>query len=264
MKEFHELTIQDDFIFYKVMQCQKLCAEILQTILGQKIGNITKIVPQNTIESSYGSKGVRLDVLVEDEKRRLYNIEMQMMTENYIVFRIRYYQGAIDVSSLESGQGYDELPNVIIIFLCNKDPLGYNFPVYTLKNYCLQTNTVIDDGTTHIIINYSLYELIDNKELRAFCKYCKTQEIGSKLTEEVDNMISEIKQNELAKNEYTFLFNRYPDDIQRAMKEGKEKGRTEGRAEGRAEVVRAMKSKGFSIKEIANILNLQEEIVESI
>jgi len=37
----------------------------------------------------------------------------------------------------------------------------------------------------------------------------------------------------------------------------------EAREEGRAEVVRAMKSKGFSIKDIADILSIQEEKVES-
>ena len=37
----------------------------------------------------------------------------------------------------------------------------------------------------------------------------------------------------------------------------------EGRAEGIAEVVRAMKSKGFSAKDIADILSIQEEKVES-
>ncbi|MGP1438797.1 MAG: Rpn family recombination-promoting nuclease/putative transposase [Treponema sp.] len=158
IKPFNDLTIQDDFMFYKIMQNTNLCAKIIQTLLCEKIGKITKVIPQNKIENTYTSKGVRLDVLVKDEKQCLYNIEMQMMTEHYIVFRLRYYQGSIDVSSLDSGQSYNELPNVIIVFLCNKDPLGYNLPIYTLKNYCLQTNSVIEDGTTHIIINYSLYE----------------------------------------------------------------------------------------------------------
>lgn len=55
-----------------------------------------------------------------------------------------------------------------------------------------------------------------------------TKEITSELTEEVESMINEIKQNELARWKYTFLFNRYPDDIQLAIKEGKEMGREEG------------------------------------
>ena len=250
MKEFDELTIQDDFMFYKVMQNKKLCGKIIQTLLGNKIGKIVELIPQNIIKNTYSSKGVRLDVLAKDEEQKLYNIEMQMMNEYYIIFRLRYYQASIDISSLEAGQGYDELPNVIIVFLCNKDPLGYNLPLYTLKNYCLQTNSVVDDGTTHIIINYSLYELMEDKELRAFCRYCKTKEITSKLTEEVDCMINNIKQSELAKQEYTFLFNRYPDDIQLAMKEGI------------LTTARRMKENNFDIPTIAKITGLSKQEIE--
>lgn len=154
LKQFDDLTIQDDFVFFKIMQNEKLSTKITQTILGEKIGTITKLTTQKIIKNSYGSKVVRLDVLVKDDESRLYSIEMQMMNEDCIIFRLRYYQGSIDVSLLESEQGYNELPNVIIIFLCRKDPLGYNIPVYILKNYCLQTNSVVENGTTHIIINY--------------------------------------------------------------------------------------------------------------
>ena len=144
--------------------------------------------------------------------------------------------------------------------------MGYNLPLYTLKNYCLQTNSIVDDGTTHIIINYSLYELMEDKELRAFCRYCKTKEITSKLTEEVDCMINNIKQSELAKQEYTFLFNRYPDDIQLAMKEGLQKGIKEGRQkgikEGRITTARRMKENNFDIPTIAKITGLSKQEIE--
>ena len=51
----------------------------------------------------------------------------------------------------------------------------------------------------------------------------------------------------------------YKDEIKVLTQEARE----EGWESGRAEVVRAMKSKGFSIKDIADILSIQEEMVES-
>ena len=63
MKEFDELTIQDDFMFYKVMQNKKLCGKIIQTLLGNKIGKIVELIPQNIIKNTYSSKGVRLEVV---------------------------------------------------------------------------------------------------------------------------------------------------------------------------------------------------------
>ena len=51
--------------------------------------------------------------------------------------------------------------------------------------------------------------------------------------------------------------------LAKGIEKGKMEGRVEGWESGRAEVVRAMKSKGFSVKDIADILSIQEEKVES-
>ena len=52
--------------------------------------------------------------------------------------------------------------------------------------------------------------------------------------------------------------------LARGIERGRAEGKMEGRAEGIAEVVRAMKSKGFSAKDIADILSLEEEKVKAI
>ena len=51
----------------------------------------------------------------------------------------------------------------------------------------------------------------------------------------------------------------YKDEIRVLTQEARE----EGWESGRAEVVRTMKSKGFSAKDIADILSIKEEVVES-
>jgi len=56
----------------------------------------------------------------------------------------------------------------------------------------------------------------------------------------------------------------YKDEIRVLTQEAREEGWESGRAEERAGVIKAMKSKGFSIKDIADILSIQEEKVESI
>ena len=146
--------------------------------------------------------------------------------------------------------------------------------MYKLKNYCIQTKDIIDNGTTHIIINYSLYELMKDKELLAFCKYCKTKEVSNELTKEIENMIRNIKQNELAKKEYSFLFNRYPDDIQLAIKrsenkgikkgikkgieKGIEKGKLEGSYKAKIDTAKKLIKMGYPHKNIAEATGLSE------
>lgn len=67
-------------------------------------------------------------------------------------------------------------------------------------------------------------------------------------------MISNIKQNELAREEYSFLFNRYPDDIQLAIKEG--------RQEGILTKAKRMKENNFDISIIIKITGLSKQEIE--
>ena len=55
----------------------------------------------------------------------------------------------------------------------------------------------------------------------------------------------------------------YSLQLEASREDGRREGIEEGIEKGRAEVVRAMKSKGFSVKDIADILSIQEEKVES-
>lgn len=76
VKSFDDLTIVDDFIFCTVMEDPKLCKELLTMLLKDKIGKITKLFKQKPIETQIASKGVRLDIMIEDEQGKLYDVEM--------------------------------------------------------------------------------------------------------------------------------------------------------------------------------------------
>ena len=40
IKSYEELTIADDFMFFKVMSDEEMCKELLETILGIKISKL--------------------------------------------------------------------------------------------------------------------------------------------------------------------------------------------------------------------------------
>jgi hypothetical protein len=103
-KKWEELTIQDDFLFKKVMKNRRICTKMLEKILHIKIGKITYHEEEKSIDMRLESKGVRLDVYVQDEGGTVFNIEMQ--TTNYrseLKLRGRYYQGMIDQDLMEKG-----------------------------------------------------------------------------------------------------------------------------------------------------------------
>ena len=68
-EKFQSLTIQDDFMFCRVMQDKKICKKVLNILLQYyfKIGRIKIATSQATIKNHPELKFVRLDVLATDE-----------------------------------------------------------------------------------------------------------------------------------------------------------------------------------------------------
>ena len=53
------------------------------------------------------SKGIRLDIYLEDDDNTVFNLEMQTTTYKELPKRSRYYQGIIDLNMIEKGESYD-------------------------------------------------------------------------------------------------------------------------------------------------------------
>jgi hypothetical protein len=138
-KSFDDLTIADDYMFCAVMQDAVLCKKLLQLVLADAVGIITKLYYQTAFEQGT-SKGIRLDIWAEDNTGKLYDIEMQTTDQKNLAKRLRYYQSAIDVSTLNKGGDYDDLPDTFIIFFCSFDYLNAELPVYTFKTICKESN----------------------------------------------------------------------------------------------------------------------------
>ncbi|MBR1445120.1 MAG: Rpn family recombination-promoting nuclease/putative transposase, partial [Firmicutes bacterium] len=103
-KSIEDLTIADDFMFGAVMSDPKLCKPLLEYILDIKIKQIEYPELQKIIDKRYESKGIRLDVYVEDDKNAVYNIEIQTTSNKNLPKRMRYYQGLIDLHTIDKGE----------------------------------------------------------------------------------------------------------------------------------------------------------------
>ena len=263
MKEFQDLTFQDDFMFCKVLQNMKICKRILELVLEEEL-SIKNITSQKTIENHSESKLVRLDVLAEDEKKNNFNIEMQMVNNDKIPQRMRLYQASIDVYMTEKGTFYANMPNTVIIFFCMFDPIGKGLPIYTFKNICEQDKNIkLNDGTTKIIINVKAYEKVKNPELKGLMKYICDGIVTTSLTEEIEMAMSNIKQNTTFLKEYKSFYA----TMQDAKMEGRMEGRMEGMREGiytkAIETAKKLIAMNLSIEQIAQATGLSiEEIAK--
>ncbi len=100
--KWESLDISNDFLFGKVMQNPDLCKELLRRILPDlNIERIEYPELQKSIKEGAESKGVRLDVYIEDDKNIVYNVEMQASDSKELPKRSRYYQGMVDLQLLD-------------------------------------------------------------------------------------------------------------------------------------------------------------------
>ncbi|WP_147623920.1 Rpn family recombination-promoting nuclease/putative transposase [Treponema denticola] len=249
IKRFEDLTLQDDFMFCKVMQNPDLCKRLIEMILSDTIGKITYISIQHNIKNYEQAKSVRFDVLVQTENGKFYDIEMQVSNEKNIPKRMRFYQAAIDISFLDKGNSYNNLNDSFIIFICTFDAIGKNGPIYTFENICIEDKNIsLQDGTKKVIINSEAFKDAKDKELKEFLEYLKTGKAKSEFTREIEAMIQTIKQNEQARQEYR-LMSTFEMDIKDSVKR---------------ETAKLMKQKNFDIALIKEITGLPETEIEKL
>ena len=255
MKEFQDLTFQDDFMFCKVLQNMKICKRILELVLEEEL-SIKNITSQKTIENHSESKLVRLDVLAEDEKKDKFNIEMQMVNNDKIPQRMRLYQASIDVYMTEKGTFYANMPNTVIIFFCMFDPIGKGLPIYTFKNICEEDKNIkLNDGTTKIIISVKAYEKVKNPELKGLLKYICDGIVTTSLTKEIEMAMSNIKQNTTFLKEYKSFY--------ATMQDARMEGRIQGSYDTKIETAKKLIAMNLSIEQIAQATGLSiEEIAK--
>ena len=253
VKRFEDLTLQDDFMFCKVMQNPDLCKRLIEMILSDTIGKITYISIQHNINTYEQAKSVRFDVLVQTEDGKFYDVEMQVSNEKNIPKRMRFYQAAIDISFLDKGNFYNNLNESFIIFICTFDAIGKNKPIYTFENLCIEDkNTPLQDGSRKVIINADAFNNAKNKALKGFLEYLKTGKTKSEFTRRIEEVIQTIKENEQARQEY------------RLMSTFEMDARYKGFSEGVKQTAKLMKKRGYPISEILLMTGLSESEIEKL
>lgn len=200
MKDFDELTLQDDFMFGIVMRRPKLCQMCLERILNKKIVKLEFPESQKIIDVSVVAKSIRLDVYCEGEDA-VYNIEMQRT--DFISERGRYYQGLIDLNLIDKGQHYSELKNNLVIFICTFDKYEEGRHLYTFENRCIQDpNIRYGDGTQKIVLNTKGVINDIPLPLKNFLDYIDHGAVTDEYTDMLDKEVISTKNNEKWRLDY--------------------------------------------------------------
>ena len=266
IKTWEELTIQDNFLFQKVMQNKRICKHLIELILQIKIKEISFPETEKTMGARYDRKSIRLDVYVEDETGRVFNIEMQCTDghDDALAKRTRYYQGSIDMDLLEKGHMYEELKPTFIIFICTFDPFHHGLPIYTFRNRCIeQEGLELGDQTTKLFLNCKGNTDSIDPDVAAFLRYVDGNSAEGAFVKQIDNELIHVKRHDETRREYMTLameMERMKKIVsQEARAEGKAEGRLEGAAEMSKTIAKEMLHNGIAIELVSSYTHLPTE-----
>lgn len=204
LEKWNSLTLANNFIFCKVLEENPdVCKELLEMLLDIKIDRIEQPKSEQTFKTDFDSRGIRLDVYVKDGTGRCFDIEIQ--TSNYMRLekRARYYQGLMDVDSIQFGQEYSALKDSYVIFLCLGDAFGHRLPVYTFRYRAEEDkNILMNDGTVNIFFNATMYDKMQSENLRSFFKYLCGKNSDDNFTDRLSELVERVKMNAQWRHRY--------------------------------------------------------------
>ena len=229
IKEYNELDFTDDFMFCMILENNlELCKELLELILDIKIKKVELANSQKRIDLTYDGKGVRLDVYVNDSENTVYDIEMQTTKQKELPKRTRYYQGMIDLNSIQKGMDYSELKKTYVIFICLKDVFGKNLPVYTFNSICEQDHSIrLGDEATKVILNAEGSREGLSENMCRFLDYL----IGKKATDSFTQKLQDAVDSAIAKKEWEVLYMTFAMKIREERKEASFEAKVENTIE---------------------------------
>ena len=280
LKPIEDLTFTDDFMFGRIMQNPEICKGLLERLLEIKIEKVEYPTLQKSISPHYKSKGVRLDVYVQDSNR-VFDIEIQNFLDENLPKRTRYYQSMMDIDLLLKGNNYTQLKESFVIFVCKEDFFGENMPCYFFTNTCRdKPDLQLGDKSYKVIFNASAFENEKNLEKKSILEYIIDKKSTSEFTTKLDTLVEQTKLNEIFKGDYMAWGLAEFDAEQRGKKEGYSAGVSDGIQQGlqqgisqgiqqgeykaKIETAKNLLAMGLSIENICKATDLSTEEVNLI
>ena len=273
-KAWEDLTITDDFMFSQVMKDEEICKEVVEIILGIKVGKIEFLTSQHEIEINPDAKTITMDVYLRDEKK-VINVELQNGHRLELPKRSRFYQAAADIDNTQPGGTYSQMKDNYVIFICTFDPFLQGKAFYRFENICMDCNPPLPlkDGTCKLFLNTMADDLtLLDPELKLFYDYIRKGKTDGSLAKTIDNKIAGIKENIEVRGKYMTYTTRIAEAKSEAFEDGFSAGEergislgiTQGEHKKAVETAKVLKSAGVSINLIVDSTGLSIEEMEKL
>ena len=148
------LRLIDDVLFEKFMEDAAACEELLQVILEN---SRLKVKPETLVAQkslrNLAKRSVRLDAYIEGVEDKVYNIEIQRSDNCNHVKRVRYNASTITINKSEPGDEFEDVQDVIVIYISEFDMFGAGKTVYHVENVIRETGNPVNDGLMSVYVN---------------------------------------------------------------------------------------------------------------
>ena len=256
LERVKNFTLLSDVFLSVALRDKAACQHVLRLLTGKEKLTVKAVRTQYRISKIISHDAI-LDVLAEDEKKRLYNLEIQRRDTVDHSRRTRFYGAMIDGEYLEKGKEYGELAEVYIIYISETDIWKEGQTIYPVGKYLGKKEIPYDDGMHVFYINA---EVDDGSEAAALMKYFKTADPDDKSQGALSDRVHFLKCEEGGMKIMCEI-------AEKIFAEGREEGREEGRLLGKTEeaqkTVFNMSAKGFGIDMIAELTEVSTETVRT-
>ena len=266
------LPLKSDFVFKLVFGDKRrveLLTAFLQAVLElpvEEYEKVTIVDPNVKKEYSKDKAGI-LDVKIHTVSGTVIDVEIQVEPDA----RIQFYQAKMLTEQIGEGNDYDVIKPVISIiitdfnFIDGSKAYHHRFRFYDAKHK-VEFSDVQEINTLELT---KLPKTSDETDLFDWMMLirAKSEEDYTMLAEKkpifkkVVAVVKKLSVDEEARMEYD-KHEMWRMDYAATMRNAARKGRAEGKMEGKMETAQRMKSKGFSLADIADITGLTEEEIE--
>ena len=260
------MTLMDDIFITIFFKNRPECVEdILNAVLPFKAA-VKSVDTQCKFPNVYGHS-VTFDIKAVDEDNAAFNIEIQKRSDGANPKRARFYSSMLDIISFEAQEDYKELNDTYVIFITEKDVLGYKKPLYHINRTISEADESFNDGS-HILYINTAYNGNANSKITDLIHDFRCTEADKIRNENLRKRFKELKANLTKEEEYEMcelLELRIKKEREESHKEGREEGREEGRAENSREIAKTMLLSGdIPVEKIAEYCHLTVEEVNEL
>ena len=257
-----EFNLTSDLFASKVFEDIQACQELCRILLQNRAIMLEDVRTQYIIRN-LETHSMELDILAERNNGDMIGIEIQMYEEPSPFKRTRYYLSGIDMSILEKGKYYDELPTVTMVYLTREDIVGDGMGYYLIeRRVCSQRNTIDNDDRLINIRNisnevkeryYNLECPTGDKQVDELLAYFKDSDPYYK-TETFPRIVERVRHFKVQKEGVNIMCA----IADRIREEGKSVGRLESRIE---DILELLEELGQVPQRIVEIIRAEEDLL---